>query len=40
VRPGFITDLLSKPILVGYTFGATLLVIGNQVLSGGSPRDS
>ena len=30
-RLGFITDLLSKPILVGYIFGATLIVIGSQM---------
>ena len=30
-RLGFITDLLSKPILVGYIFGATLIVIGSQL---------
>jgi len=28
---GFITDFLSKPILVGYIFGATLIVIGSQL---------
>jgi len=28
---GFITDFLSKPILVGYIFGATLIVIGSQM---------
>src|SRR5512139_3118348 len=28
---GFITDLLSKPVLVGYIFGATLIVIGSQL---------
>src|SRR5512136_3055821 len=27
----FITDFLSKPILVGYIFGATLIVIGSQL---------
>ena len=30
-RLGFITDFLSKPILVGYIFGATLIVIGSQL---------
>ena len=30
-RLGFITDLLSKPVLVGYIFGATLIVIGSQM---------
>jgi SulP family sulfate permease len=30
-RLGFITDFLSKPILVGYIFGATLIVIGSQM---------
>ena len=30
-RLGFITDLLSKPVLVGYIFGATLIVIGSQL---------
>ena len=29
-RLGFITDLLSKPVLVGY-IGATLIVIGSQL---------
>ncbi len=29
-RLGFITDLLSKPVLVGYILGATLIVIGSQ----------
>ena len=28
---GFITDFLSKPILVGYIVGATLIVIGSQL---------
>ena len=28
---GFITDFLSKPILTGYIFGATLIVIGSQL---------
>src|SRR5512139_633112 len=28
---GFITDLLSKPVLVGYIFGAALIVIGSQL---------
>ncbi len=28
---GFITDFLSKPILVGYIFGAALIVIGSQL---------
>lgn len=28
---GFITDFLSKPILVGYIFGTTLIVIGSQL---------
>ena len=28
---GFITDLLSKPVLVGYLLGATLIVIASQV---------
>ena len=28
---GFITDFLSKPILVGYIFGVTLIVIGSQL---------
>jgi len=28
---GFITDFLSKPILVGYIMGATLIVIGSQL---------
>ena len=28
---GFITDLLSKPVLVGYILGATLIVIGSQL---------
>jgi SulP family sulfate permease len=28
---GFITDFLSKPILVGYILGATLIVIGSQL---------
>jgi sulfate permease, SulP family len=31
VRLGFITDFLSKPILVGYILGATLIVIGSQL---------
>jgi SulP family sulfate permease len=31
VRLGFITDFLSKPILVGYIFGVTLIVIGSQL---------
>jgi high affinity sulfate transporter 1 len=30
-RLGFITDLLSKPILVGYIFGSALIVIGSQL---------
>jgi SulP family sulfate permease len=30
-RLGFITDFLSKPVLVGYIFGATLIVIGSQL---------
>jgi SulP family sulfate permease len=30
-RLGFITDFLSKPILVGYILGATLIVIGSQL---------
>jgi SulP family sulfate permease len=30
VRLGFITDLLSKPILVGYIAGSTLIVIASQ----------
>ncbi len=30
-RLGFITDFLSKPILVGYIFGVTLIVIGIQL---------
>lgn len=30
-RLGFITDLLSKPVLVGYLLGATLIVIGSQL---------
>jgi len=30
-RLGFITDFLSKPILIGYIFGATLIVIGSQL---------
>ena len=30
-RLGFITDFLSKPILVGYLFGTTLIVIGSQL---------
>ena len=30
-RLGFITDFLSKPILVGYILGATLIVIGSQM---------
>jgi sulfate permease, SulP family len=30
-RLGFITNLLSKPILVGYIFGTTLIVIGSQL---------
>ncbi len=28
---GFITDFLSKPILVGYIFGTSLIVIGSQL---------
>lgn len=28
---GFITDFLSKPVLVGYILGATLIVIGSQL---------
>src|SRR5215203_5749950 len=28
---GFITNFLSKPILVGYIFGTTLIVIGSQL---------
>jgi sulfate permease, SulP family len=28
---GFITDLLSKPVLVGYIFGAALITIGSQL---------
>ena len=28
---GFITDLLSKPVLVGYLLGATLIVIASQL---------
>jgi hypothetical protein len=31
VRLGFITDLLSKPILVGYIAGSTLIVIASQL---------
>src|SRR5512136_39401 len=31
VRLGFITDFLSKPVLVGYILGATLIVIGSQL---------
>ena len=31
VRLGFITDFLSKPILVGYIFGVTLIVIASQL---------
>ena len=31
VRLGFITDFLSKPILVGYIFGTSLIVIGSQL---------
>jgi len=31
VRLGFITDFLSKPILVGYILGVTLIVIGSQL---------
>src|SRR5512139_3131355 len=31
VKLGFITDFLSKPILVGYILGATLIVIGSQL---------
>ena len=31
VRLGFITDFLSKPILVGYIFGVMLIVIGSQL---------
>jgi SulP family sulfate permease len=30
-RLGFITDLLSKPVLVGYIFGAALITIGSQL---------
>ncbi|MCJ7512090.1 MAG: SulP family inorganic anion transporter [Anaerolineales bacterium] len=30
-RLGFITDFLSKPILVGYIFGTTLIVMGSQL---------
>jgi SulP family sulfate permease len=30
-RLGFITDFLSKPILIGYIFGAALIVIGSQL---------
>ena len=30
-RLGFITDFLSKPILIGYIFGVTLIVIGSQL---------
>lgn len=30
-RLGFITDFLSKPVLVGYLLGATLIVIGSQL---------
>jgi SulP family sulfate permease len=30
-RLGFITDFLSKPILVGYIFGTSLIVIGSQL---------
>ena len=30
-RLGFITDLLSKPVLVGYILGAALIVIGSQL---------
>jgi high affinity sulfate transporter 1 len=30
-RLGFITDFMSKPILVGYIFGTTLIVIGSQL---------
>jgi len=30
-RLGFITDFLSKPILVGYIFGAALITIGSQL---------
>src|SRR6476659_3586046 len=30
-RLGFITDFLSKPILVGYIFGTALIVIGSQL---------
>jgi SulP family sulfate permease len=30
-RLGFITDFLSKPILVGYILGSTLIVIGSQL---------
>ena len=30
-RLGFITDFLSKPVLVGYIFGVTLIVIGSQL---------
>ena len=31
VKLGFVTDFLSKPILVGYIFGTTLIVIGSQL---------
>jgi SulP family sulfate permease len=31
VRLGFITDFLSKPVLVGYIFGAALITIGSQL---------
>jgi SulP family sulfate permease len=31
VKLGFITDFLSKPILVGYIFGTALIVIGSQL---------
>jgi len=31
VKLGFITDFLSKPILVGYIFGTSLIVIGSQL---------
>jgi SulP family sulfate permease len=30
-RLGFITDFLSKPVLVGYIFGAALITIGSQL---------
>lgn len=31
VKLGFITDFLSKPILTGYIFGTSLIVIGSQL---------